>query len=229
MASAALEGLRAGLLEISAMQRANPSPQAGGGLTRPAVVRAIGRAEVVLLSSHFERYLYALNEEAVTVVLNGSIPAGKLPEEVRLLHSRPPVDALAQTAWDRRADKLRTMSEFESEIWLDHVVVSYLDAERLLSWMKTPNCKSVARVFRIWGIPDIFSAVTRKKIHRQALWMRLNELVEKRNNIAHGDLSVEARHLDIVQYRGAVKKFCESADRAMATALARNLHCPRPW
>ena len=69
MPSKALEGLLSGLDEIDAMQRANPTPQEGGGLTKPDVVRALGRAEVVLLSSHFERYLYALNEEAVALIL----------------------------------------------------------------------------------------------------------------------------------------------------------------
>lgn len=211
------------------MQRANPSPQEGGGLTKPDVVRALGRAGVVLLSSHFERYLYALNEEAVAFIVSQSVQARLIPEEIRLLHAKLPVDTLAQTAWDRRGDQLRVLSQREAEVWVDDAIVTYLDAERILAWMKAPSCKSVVRIFKIWGIPDIFTAVTRKKVNRQALWLRLGELVDKRNNIAHGDLTVEARYLDVVQYRAAVKKFCESADKQMASALARMLGCARPW
>src|SRR6478672_1195555 len=111
MVSNSLEGLRAGLLEIDAMQRANPTPQEGGGLTRPDVVRALGRAEVVLLSSHFERYLYALNEESTAFIVSQSVEARRIPDEIRLLHAKPPVDTLAQTAWDRRADQLRALSQ----------------------------------------------------------------------------------------------------------------------
>ena len=95
--------------------------------------------------------------------------------------------------------------------------------------MKAPKCKAVVRLFKIWGVPDIFTAVTRSKVNRQDLWLRIGELVDKRNNIAHGDLTVEARYLDVVQYRAAVKKFCVSADKQMAVALVRMLGCPRPW
>lgn len=229
MPSKALDGLLSGLDEIDAMQRANPSPQEGGGLTKPSVVRALGRAEVVLLSSHFERYLYALNEEAVALILANAVQARSLPEEIRLLHVRAPLEVLAQTSWDRRADKLRDFSQAEAEIWDDDAVIRYIDPERLLTWMKAPNCKAVVRLFKMWGVPDIFTAVTRSKVNRQALWLRIGELVDKRNNIAHGDLTVEARYLDVVQYRASVKKFCMSADKQMAVALVRMLGCPRPW
>ena len=229
MASKALEGLRAGLAEIDALQRANPTPQEGGGLTRPSVVRALGRAEVVLLSSHFERYLYALNEEAANVLMSQLVEANRLPDEMRLLHAKGPVDALAQTSWDRRSDQLRAFSNDEAGLWVDSAVVTYIDADRLLGWMKAPNCKSVVRLFKMWGTADIFTATTRTRSNRQALWLRIDELVDKRNNIAHGDLTVEARYLDVVQYRAAVNKFCESADKQMARALSRMVGCQRPW
>jgi hypothetical protein len=173
--------------------------------------------------------LYALNEEASAFIVSRGLQAKALPEDIRLLHTKAAVDGLAQTAWDRRADQLRSYSQAEAGIWLDDEIVVYLDAERLLAWMKAPHCKSVLRIFRLWGVPDIFSAVTRKKVNRQDLWLRIGELVEKRNNIAHGDLTVEARYLDVVQYRAAVKKFCESADRQMSAALARIAGPPRPW
>lgn len=95
MPSKALDGLLSGLDEIDAMQRANPSPEEGGGLTKPSVVRALGRAEVVLLSSHFERYIYALNEEAVALIVENAVQARRLPEEIRLLHIKEPLAVLA--------------------------------------------------------------------------------------------------------------------------------------
>jgi hypothetical protein len=59
--------------------------------------------------------------------------------------------------------------------------------------------------------------------------MRIDELVTKRNNIAHGDFTVEATYLDVVQYRSAVKTFCERADRRMSSQLARLAAAKRPW
>ena len=62
------------LQRVTALQRANPSPT-GSAPALPEVTRAIGRASVVILSSHFERYLYAVNEEACTVVERAGIAA----------------------------------------------------------------------------------------------------------------------------------------------------------
>ncbi len=229
MGSAALSGLLSGLTEIDALQRANPTPLAGGGLTRPSVVRALGRAEVVLLSGHLERYVRALNEEAATVIVGRKVPAGQLSDDLRLLHSRTPVDHLALAQWDRRGDSLKRFATDEAPIWLDTEAVANLDVDRLLAHMKAPNCKAIVRAFRIWGIPDIFAAITRSPVSKSRLRLRLDELVDKRNNIAHGDLTVEARYLDVVQYRWAVRKFCASADHRMAAALARISSAARPW
>ena len=228
MASAALAGLLAGIVEIEALQRANPSPLQGGGFRRPEIVRAIGRAEVVLLSGHFERYLYALNDETCQWIVGRSPRASAIPEAIRLLHSRARIDDLAETQWDRRADKLTAYSLAEAALWRDEPVV-VLDPDEILSWMKAPHCRSIVRCFRAWGIDDVFSSVTRTAVNRQRLWIRLSELVEKRNGIAHGDLTVEARYLDIQQYKAAVKKFCASADRLMARTAGTITAGPPPW
>src|SRR6266540_567070 len=107
MVSAALGNLIAGIAEVEALQRANPSPQRGGGFSRPQIVRAIGRAQVVLLSGHLERYVYALNDEAADFIVARAPQASDLPDEIRLIHARDVVDELAQTEWKNRADKLR--------------------------------------------------------------------------------------------------------------------------
>jgi len=59
------------------------------------LARVAGRAQVVLLSAHFERYIYSVNEEAVEFVNHLHIPAASLPENLRLLHSRYPVEVVS--------------------------------------------------------------------------------------------------------------------------------------
>jgi RiboL-PSP-HEPN len=228
MSSSALDALLTGLAEIRALQRANPSPQQGSGLKRPEVVRAIGRSEIVLLSSHFERFIYALNEEAAASVCEAAVLSSALPELVKLEHSRLAIDSIFATSWERRGPALQRYSADEADIWSPNAVVIALDASRLLTWMKAPNPKNIIRFFQIWGIKDIFSEITRKKVTYAALRLRLGELVEKRNNIAHGDFTAGATYLDIIQYVYAVRTFCTRADVRLAKKLSAIIGSA-PW
>ena len=228
MPSRALGNLQSGLIEIDNLQRANPSPAEGSGLKRPDIVRAIGRSEVVLLSSHFERFVYALNEESVDYVCASSSQSRHLPDKLRLEHARHAIDDLAETGWDKRGSKLKKYSSEESWLWDDDSTIRALDPDRLLAWMKAPSSKNLIRAYRIWGINDVFTSITRHRTNRQRMFLQIDDLVEKRNNIAHGDLTAQATYLDVVRYRKAVKEFGERTDRVMARRLLEIVGS-RPW
>jgi hypothetical protein len=227
--SNALASFLEAIKEIQALQKANPSPNVSSPFDKPAVKRAIGRSQVVLLSSHYERYLYEVNEEATTFLCAKSVEAEKLPLSIRLRHARSPVDDLFGTAWNRRDAALRSFAVGEATMWIDGAIVSDLDAARLLEWMKAPSSKNVQRYFRQWGLDDIFSAVTRKDSIRADFWLRLDELVDKRNNIAHGDLTVEATHLDVVRFLAALRKFVPRIDACFGRVLGRLAGGAKPW
>jgi hypothetical protein len=144
--SDALNALLMGLAEIKALQRANPSPRQGSGLKKPDVVRAIGRSEVVLLSSHFERYIYGLNEEAVHVLCDSKIPVAVLREMLKLQYTKQAIDEIAATGWEKRASALVRYSATESLLWSPQSQLVELDASRILTWVKAPDPKSRACV-----------------------------------------------------------------------------------
>jgi RiboL-PSP-HEPN len=227
MASGSLDAFVQAVDEITELQRADPTPQ-GKPPNEPATTRVIGRASVALLSSHFERYIYAVNEEATGVINAVTVAGASLPELLKLLHSRTSVDAMLKTDWEHRAEQLRTFIESEAWLWSKQQV-GMLNHEQLLTWMKAPTPKNLVRYYRYWDIEDIFSAVTRAVHTRTDLWLKIEELVRKRNNIAHGDLTTEATSADIRSYRDAALRFCERSDRQLARALGRILACPAPW
>lgn len=229
MPSRALQSLLLALEEVRALQRANPSPSATAPFRRPDVTRAIGRAQVVLLSSHFERYIYEINEEAVDFLVNAEIQVGRVPLELRLLHCKQSTDRLVDISWERRENALRAFATGEAKLWDDANPLEAIDHARLLEWMKAPTSAKVQRYFKQWGIVDIFASITRSDSKRREFWLRINELVEKRNNIAHGDLTVQATHVDVSRYLGTVRKFTMRCDRRFARTVGRVADRDAPW
>jgi hypothetical protein len=227
MPSAALAAL------LQALPEVNDLLAAGGPslpLRNTAMTRATRRASTVALSSHYERYLYSLNEEAVTAINTAGIAGDALPEVLRLYHTKPAVELLSQTAWERsgRARALEGFIQEEAWLWVGGKAGT-LSHGRLLEFMKAPKPDAVRRYFGYWGIDDIFATITRTPHVRTKLYVKLVELVDKRNAIAHGDASIVPTYNDVISYRGVVRTFCERTDGAMAKHLAVLTQSPEPW
>jgi RiboL-PSP-HEPN len=228
MPSGALQQFLAALEEVNHLGTASHPTLAPSALESLSLARAVGRGQIVLLSSHFERYFYAVNEELVTFLNTHQLNGSRLPVDVRLLHSAVPVDDLNRTGWEHRLDKLETFVAEDGWLWTRNASGTLLH-ERFLVWMKAPKPESLVRYYRYWGVNDIFTAVTRTKNTRSALWLSVRGLVELRNNIAHGDFAAQATQADIRRYAAQARQFCERADRALATQIGRAFAVPRPW
>ena len=181
-----------------------------------------------MLASHFERYFYAVNEEAVAFLAQKQVPSERIPETLRLLHSSAAVERLVKTDWSKRADQLTTFVEAEGWMW-SAGQSGQMKAEKLLAWMKSPKPEALNRYFAYWNIADVFGAITRREANRNRLWLLVKELVDKRNNIAHGDTGAVATTLDVRRYMRTVKTFCIRVDGVLARAIARRCQVGRPW
>ena len=227
MPSDALRSLLDGIQEVRDLQAANPTPP-GGLPDLPRVVRAINRGSVVLLCSHLERYLRNVNEEAVAAVNQAPDLPADLPKRLRLQHSRIPIENLSETGWENRANQLSQLVANDGWLWGNSPKAD-LKHDRLLRWMRSPSPERIRRLFELWDVRDVFSKVTRRPATKQRMWLRLDELVNKRNDISHGDADIGATYQDIASYVSVVGTFCQRADRVLSRAIARHLGASLPW
>lgn len=232
MSSHALDTLQAALVEVDLLQKASPT-RLGGAPSQPAITRAIGRASVVLLSGHLERYIRNVNEEAVACVNSCGVIGSQLPKRLRLLHSKNAIEDLASTSWDGDG-RVKSLERFsQSETWLWGASGNgALEHGRLIRWMRAPLPREIIRYYRYWEIEDIFTSITRTAHTRKHIWLKMTEMTEmteKRNNIAHGDLAIEATQADVQSYMKVVKQFGARSDRKLSHRLARMLSISNPW
>lgn len=159
--SQALQSFLMALDEVAFLEAASPT-QAGGAPRKPQITRAVGRAGIVLLTSHFERYVYAINEEAVMFLNSRSVSEKKISNSMKLLHSKRPIDDIASMQWDRREEKMRELMLSDGWLW-NNTLTGVVDPDRLLEWMRSPKPKNLIRYYRYWGIENIFEEITRKQ------------------------------------------------------------------
>ncbi|OBF31122.1 hypothetical protein A5719_04620 [Mycolicibacterium peregrinum] len=187
------------------------------------------RACVVLLCSHYERYLYGLNESLIDV-LNQTAPRPDLLRSQMLLRQiKVPLEILTTRDWTQREDQLKELFKKYNSHWTPGAGVTGLDADANIAWMKSPKVKDVLRLFKMFGIDDIIFAVTRTDSARRDLKRELQGLVDARNGIAHGDQTIQPSGPELTKYLDSVARFCGRADKYASQSLSKQLGIARPW
>lgn len=190
---------------------------------------ANNRACVVLLCSHYERFIYALNEAATDHLNAALLTSDQIPEKIRLLQTKKAVEDVALQQWELRSKKLEELAAGHLNLWTPGARVTALQPGATLAWMKSPKVGDVSRFFSYYGLDRIMARLTRTEGTRRDLSRRLQSLVDSRNGIAHGDSTVQPSRSDVTEYLDAVAHFARGADRELSKSLAKIASTSRPW
>ena len=167
---------------------------------------AVHRACLVLLVAHFEGFAKAALSEYVDEVCAVRPPARKLPPEFLELFTRDRIQEIASLPPGvDRVNRTRRLFTAFSDLWdqersIDPQVIS---AKILARQMTSLKPDVLRESFSLIGVEDIIAEAT-LSLSGAGLSVRvdtkLEEIVNKRNSIAHGDYSVKPTSTDLEEY-----------------------------
>jgi len=213
--STALTDFQRRLLEVNSLLAADPT-RTGKIPLNPELTGAINRASVVLICSHIQGYVEDLIAELADAIAAGApviqpIPVGLIDVHITSLLA----DIVASTG-QRREGAIRRLVDEVAPRWSAGTAITpgLLDTQMIISDFGNPWPTQIRRVFRRFGITDIFRTIAPQRHH--VLTQVLDEIVGKRNEIAHGRLSVSSTRADVQRYKRTAATVCERIDRHTA-------------
>ncbi|MEU0275353.1 MAE_28990/MAE_18760 family HEPN-like nuclease [Streptomyces sp. NPDC006307] len=167
---------------------------------------AVHRACLVLLVAHFEGFAKAALSEYVDEVCAVRPPVRKVPPEFLELFTRDRIQEIASLPPGAdRVHRTRRLFTAFSALWdqersIDPRVIS---AKILARQMTSLKPEVLQESFALIGIDDIVGQAT-SHLHKSGMSVRvdikLEEIVNKRNLIAHGDYSIKPTSADLEDY-----------------------------
>ena len=104
-----------------------------------------------------------------------------------------------------------------------------LNANHLAREFTTPRPDNIDKFFSILGIEKISKQISWKKASNEAVRNALNELQNRRNEIAHGTtVDGQAKKAEVTRFRGYAEGFCKKVDDIVRDQVAA-MTGRQPW
>ena len=191
---------------------------------RPAVsrniirVNALCRGGIVLLCSHLEGYVEALGSLAVARIGDHNVPKVSMSPVFRYHLSRDLLDGITHAASPAViASKVSDLINRDLHIW--NTIPNFgppLSPDALLGRFATPNHNNVRRFFSRFGY-DGFNNDLAANLKSDYLTCvnTVNNLVEERNKIAHGDHLAAGTPRDLTDMCAHLRLYCRATDKVV--------------
>ena len=225
----AYSGIVSRLPEVETLYKlADEQTRRLGPLRSAPVARPLCRAAIVLLSSHIEGYVEDLAEVILRKIFEKMMPKSRLAPRFRYYFSKDILDEIRDTTDpDRISQKMARIFDRDSDIWCDsETFFQELSAERFVSGFSTPRFDQIQRFVRRFGYRNYNHDL---KVHLQANYSpcvnMVNNVVDQRNKIAHGDIVATTTPNDLADMMSLVRIFCRSTDLVVGNWF-RSIGCP---
>ncbi|MFF1963366.1 MAE_28990/MAE_18760 family HEPN-like nuclease [Streptomyces sp. NPDC058232] len=205
------------LREVRTLLAAGPSQPLGHkGATDQAqdreLTNALTRACVVMLVAHFEGFIKAALTELIDEICETKPPARRIPDGLLELHTRERIQEIFGTDGPDRIHKTRRLFSTYAPLWDEDRSINprILSATILTRQFTNAKPEVLESVFALLDVQDVIpqleSHVNQALIARGdeatsiKVAVKLTEIVNRRNKIAHGDRSEKPTQFEVEGY-----------------------------
>jgi hypothetical protein len=194
-------------------------------------VAALNRSAIVLCAAHLEGFIEDLFSEALQFVLERRLNAAAVPLEIKLL----PLRRLAASVRDagraeRRERALRRL--LTQAVSLGHprrrLRPADVDLREVLWEFSSPTPSGIDRLFSYLGMHDVLGNVRWPRMRPDRIRQRLQNLVDRRNEIAHGTVGIRVGRGEVGYFREFLPRFSMFLDDAVRRHVAAFARAD-PW
>ena len=212
----AYSGFVRGVEEVKELVRlAQAENRSKGPLKNAPAARALCRAAVVLLSSRIEGYVEDLAEVILCNAVDKKVPKSVLSSRLLYYCSKDVIDEIRDTKNpDKISKKIATMFQRDQDIWSDsNIFREELPFERAVAGFSTPYFEEIQKFIARFGYRDYRSDLTvRLRADFLPCINMIDNVVEQRNKIAHGNIVATSTPQDVKAMLDLVYVFCRTTD-----------------
>lgn len=211
---------------ILSMARANETRS----LRRDSRLRvdSLCRSGVVLLCSHIEGYVENVGALAVERIGLKRISKGKMPAAFRYHLSRDLILGVKQSNEPEIiATRIDELMARDADVWntTSHLS-SPLSSEIFIGNFSTPKHDSISSFFGRFGYSDFHRDLLRRLTTQgPACTNMIDQVVDQRNKIAHGDQVTTGTPHELEDMLRLVKAYCKALDQVVGDWF-RSIGCP---
>ncbi|MFI2784004.1 MAE_28990/MAE_18760 family HEPN-like nuclease [Streptomyces sp. ALB3] len=221
------------LLALNPMKSLDKSEK-GSSATGREAANAITRSCTVMLVSHFEGFVKAGLTELIDEIGRAKPPTRRLPDGLLELHTRERIQEIFGTDGPDRITRTRRLFMTYASLWEDDRSINprVLSAKILARQFTSAKPEVIAQVFTLLGVGDVLDRLDRHV--NQAIidrgesgtslkvGIKLLEIVDRRNKIAHGDKNEKPTPVEVENYMTFLR---DVADCLAGVLDARISHC----
>ncbi|WP_156027551.1 MAE_28990/MAE_18760 family HEPN-like nuclease [Mycetocola saprophilus] len=215
----AIDTFEEGISEVLLLQKLAVAAEAREEIT---AANTLCRAAIVLMVSHFEAFLKSLALEFIDSIGTGELEARRIPLGVREHQTLPRLKEVISSQNDPQRQALLRKSLLPlANLWNDNAkpAKGTLDADKFARIVTSAKSDVIDNLFKCMGsvtaVCDGEIEVTDHlgDIHTANIRFSIRDVVDCRNDIAHGTKSRTPTPADVTRYLLFVHPFAERLDR----------------